>query len=112
MLPRSVMCFRSASLLETYHDIVFVSPEGSNVIMNIISVWISNCIHYKVLGEIIYPIPNFTNDVWEWVSNFIPHCIVRVITYPCWDLNGSMSVNGAPGAMHKYSYYVRGSIKL
>ena len=32
--------------------------------------------------------PNFngaTFEVWEWISNFIPHFTVPVITYPCWD---------------------------
>ena len=37
--------------------------------------------------EIIYPFPNFngcTIEVWEWISNFTPHFIMDVITYPCW----------------------------
>ena len=28
-----------------------------------------------------------TTEVWEWISYFIPHFIMDVITYPCWDLN-------------------------
>ena len=39
-------------------------------------------------GEIINPFPNFkgaTIEVWEWIRNFIPHFMVRVITYPCRD---------------------------
>ena len=35
----------------------------------------------KVWGEIIYPFPNFngaTVEVWEWISNFIPHFIMDV----------------------------------
>ena len=47
----------------------------------------------KVWDEIIYPFPNFnggTVDVWEWKSNFIPHFITDVITYPC------KLVKGAP----------------
>ena len=50
--------------------------------------WISNHMASKVWGEIIYPFPNFngtTVEVWEWISNFIPHFIMDVITYPCWD---------------------------
>ena len=50
--------------------------------------WISNCIHYKAWDEITYPFPNFnsaTVEVWEWISNFIPHFTGHVITYPCWD---------------------------
>ena len=36
----------------------------------------SNSIHYKVWNEITYPFPNFnsaTVEVWERISNFIPH---------------------------------------
>ena len=34
--------------------------------------------------EITYPFPNFkggTVEVWEWISNFIPHFTMHVITY-------------------------------
>ena len=40
----------------------------------------------KVWDEITYPFPNFngcTVEVWEWISNFIPHFYEYVITYPC-----------------------------
>ena len=43
----------------------------------------------KVWDGIIYPFPNFngtTVEVWEWISNFIPHFIMDIIAYPCWDL--------------------------
>ena len=43
---------------------------------------------YKVWDEITYPFPNFkgtTFEVWEWISNFILHFMVDMITYPCWD---------------------------
>ena len=36
--------------------------------------------------EITYPFPNVndaTVEVWEWISNFILHFIMDVITYPC-----------------------------
>ena len=39
----------------------------------------------KVWDEITYPFPNFngtTIEVWERISNFIPHFIRDVITYP------------------------------
>ena len=42
----------------------------------------------EVLDEIIHPFPNFNGaavEVWEWISNFIPHLTVHVITHPCWD---------------------------
>ena len=38
--------------------------------------------------EITYPFPNFNGanvEVWEWISDFILHIIMGVITYPCWD---------------------------
>ena len=37
--------------------------------------------------EIAYQYSNFnssTVEVWEWLSNFIPHFKMYVITYPCW----------------------------
>ena len=47
-----------------------------------------NYTHYDVGDEITYPFLNFngaTVEVYEWISNFIPHIIVGVINYPCWD---------------------------
>ena len=44
----------------------------------------------KVWDEITYPFSYFngaTVEVWEWISKFIPHFIMDVITYPCWDLS-------------------------
>ena len=39
----------------------------------------------KVCDEITHPFPNFNGtaiEVWEWISNFITHYIMDVITYP------------------------------
>ena len=36
----------------------------------------NNYIHYTVSDEITYLFPNFNTaaiEVWEWISNFIPH---------------------------------------
>ena len=44
--------------------------------------------HYKVCDEITYQFSNFngaTAEVWELISNFIPHITGNVITYPFWD---------------------------
>ena len=44
-----------------------------------------NIIHYKMWDEIIYPLPKFNDaavEIWEWISNFIPHLIVHIIIYP------------------------------
>ena len=53
-----------------------------------IPAWISDYTHFKVWNEITYPFPNFnscTIEVWEWISNFIPHFAGHMITDPCWD---------------------------
>ena len=34
--------------------------------------------------------------VWDWISNFIQHCTLHVITYPCWDSSYTLSVKGTP----------------
>ena len=50
----------------------------------------------KVWDEITYPFPNFngaTVEVWEWISNFIPHFMMNVITYPCYDFSRLIYVN-------------------
>ena len=47
--------------------------------------------------EIIYPFPYFNAyivEIWQWVSNFIPHFVNNVMTYTClepqdWMLNES-----------------------
>ena len=57
--------------------------------------WRSNCIHYKMWDDITYSFPNFnstTVEVWEWISNFIPHFSGYVIIYPCWDESQTMLV--------------------
>ena len=53
----------------------------------------------EVWDNITYLFPNFNNytdDVREWISNVIPHFMMDVITYPCWDLSETMLVKGAP----------------
>ena len=40
--------------------------------------WVSNYIHYDEWDEITKPFSNFngaTFEVWEWMSNFIPHLL-------------------------------------
>ena len=54
----------------------------------LIPVWISNHMSNKMWDKITYPFPNFNGcrvEVVEWISNFIPHFIMEVITSPCWD---------------------------
>ena len=48
----------------------------------------SNHMARKVWDEITYPFPTFKIcivEVWEWISNFIPHFMIGVISYPYWD---------------------------
>ena len=43
-------------------------------------------VYNKVWAKIIYPFPNFNDcivEVLEWISNFIQHIMMDVITHPC-----------------------------
>ena len=54
--------------------------------LTLIPTRISNHMSNKVLGEITYPFPNSsgaTVEIWEWISNFITHYMMYVITYQC-----------------------------
>ena len=49
---------------------------------------INNHMPSKVGDEMTYPFPNFNGaavEGWESISNFIPHIMMDVITYPSWD---------------------------
>ena len=50
--------------------------------INLIPVWISTSIHYKLWGEATYPFPNF-NDA--RISYLIPPFLGLVIIHPCWN---------------------------
>ena len=41
-------------------------------------------------------------EVWEWINNSIPHFIIDVITYPCWEWNYSMLIKWPPGVLEQY----------
>ena len=67
--------------------------------LTLISAWISNHMPNKVWVEITYLFPNFngaTVEVWEWISNFIPHFTMDVVTYPYWDLKLNHVSKGDP----------------
>ena len=60
----------------------------------------------KVWDEITYPFPNFngaTAEVWEWMSNSIPHFMTDVIIYLYSNCFVSMLVKGTigVGVQHK-----------
>ena len=49
--------------------------------LTLIPVWISNHMPSKVWNEITDPFLHFTVDI--WISNWIIHFVMDVITYPC-----------------------------
>ena len=54
----------------------------------------------KMWDEISYHCPNLNGaaiEVWEGLSNFIPHLIAHGITYPYSDQNQSMLLKEDPG---------------
>ena len=56
--------------------------------LTLIPTCISNHMLSRVWCEITYPFLNFNGnavEVWERIYNFIPHFIMDVITYTCWD---------------------------
>ena len=56
--------------------------------INLNTAWISNPIPTQVGDEITYPLPNlngYTVEVWEWITNFMPHIMMDEIIYACWD---------------------------
>ena len=58
---------------------------------------LENSIHYQMWDENTYSFPNFsgwTVEVWEWISNFIPHFIGHVITFRCWYQSSTILVKG------------------
>ena len=67
-----------------------------------IPAWISNHFNDKVWDEIIYTFPTFngaTVEVCEWISDFIPHFIIEVISYPFWDWSYSTLVKWSHGVI-------------
>ena len=84
-----------------YHSLVFRSADDFNRLL-MASLWPDNChaitwivisksldidyVHGDIQGRLCknYPFPNgATVEVWKWVSNFISHFIMHVITCIC-----------------------------
>ena len=66
---------------------------------SLIPSWINSYIKYTVWDEITFLFPDFngtTVEVWEWISNFIPHFTRHVITYPCLDWSSPILVRRVP----------------
>ena len=67
------------------------------LILTLISTWIGNHIPSKGWDEITYQFPTFsgcTVEAWKWISNFIPHFMMDVITNTCCDYSQSLLVRG------------------
>ena len=66
------------------HNTVHLDWHG----LTLIPEWTSNHMLSTVWDEITYPFQNVnvvTIKVLEWISHFIPHFIMDMITYTCWD---------------------------
>ena len=96
--PQNMHSFRNVRcLVLVRYDLPYTSAFFTNFNPR----WIINHTPCNVWDEITYPFPNFngcTVDVWEWINNFIPHFIMDVITYLCWDQRLIYIVEGAPCA--------------
>ena len=53
--------------------------------LTLILAWISNYIHYNMWNEITFAFNGGTIEIWEWISDYIPHFYKYVVTYPCLD---------------------------
>ena len=65
----------TAHLISTDH---FVNQVGISDVMVIINVMFGNVIGCLNCNE-------YQDEVFEWISNFIPHITGYVIIYLCWD---------------------------
>ena len=59
-----------------------------------------NSMHYRLLGEIDYPFPNFNSaavdvEILSWIGNHISHFSGHVINHPYWEVIKSMLVKWA-----------------
>ena len=48
--------------------------------------WISIDMPRNVSDEDTYVFPNFNGyivEVWEWITNFTPRCMMYIVIYPC-----------------------------
>ena len=67
----------------SHYDVSIMQPSSPFYYhgLTLIPAWRSNYMPGKMWDEITY---SFLK-VKEWIINFIPHFIMDVITYPCWD---------------------------
>ena len=84
---QSIHIFQSENVLTIIITLQFESKAGSILLIGstLIPPWINNHMQSKMYGEMSPEFPNFsgcTGEIWEWISNFIPHSLIDVITYP------------------------------
>ena len=87
-------------VIDTTHNIKQLEPILLTL-LTLTPAQISNYIHYQECHEITNQFLNFngcTVEVWEWISDFISHLSVDVITYPYWDRSSTMLVKRAIGS--------------
>ena len=74
-------------MVDTINRVSLVTTIGTILLtwIDLSPAWISIYIHDKLWDGITYPFPNFngaTIEVWEWLSNFVPHFTWHFIAYP------------------------------
>ena len=75
---------------------VMTSSQEENFSGRFLPTWIN---FNPSKNKLLHPFPNFngaTIEVWECISNFIPHLPGHMMTYPCRDLRLTISIKGAP----------------
>ena len=78
----SVKCSHATAVI-VFHFVFFPRGPFYQHGLPLIPAWISNHMSSQVWDEITCPFTNFnrcTIEVWEWISNSIPHFIMDVIT--------------------------------
>ena len=71
--------------------------------LTLIPAWISGYIRHTVWDENTHPFPNFNGcsvAVWEWISCFILHCIINVISYSRWKIQTGLLPNAGYWMFH------------
>ena len=88
----------SLSLGQLYECCNPSDATDRNLGLFLLTPWKSNYIHNTAWDKISYSFPNFNGaavEIWEWISNFIQHYIMDVITLACWDLSWPVLIKGA-----------------
>ena len=90
-VPFLPLCFNSSVLSPRNMVGGLFGAPFTDIVLTWIPAWISNPKPGNMWDDITSTntFPNFnecTVEVWEWISNFIPHFVMHVFAYPCWKL--------------------------